>query len=426
MPNSTTEPHAEPPRPRRAGWRSTEVVLAMLLAVALTVLLIQTTRSGGGTSGMDHSGSSDSAAMPAGGKTRTYYIAANPVDWDYAPAQKDLAMGASDPDAPGGNGDFSKEAKVYTQHSKNRVGTVYRKCLYQGYTDKTFATQQPRPASQAYMGDLGPTIHAEVGDTIKVVYRNNCDFPTTIHPHGVFYTKANEGAPYNDGTGVRDGDDVGKGPLPEQRDDAVQPHHSYTYTWQVPERAGPGPADGSSVAWMYHSHNDEIRDVYSGLTGFIVITAKGKAKADGSPSDVDQEVFSLFEIDNENESRYANYNRRKLADPPKATDPGYVESNLMHTINGYIYGNGPTIMLKRGQHVRWYLMGMGSESDMHTPHWHGNTVTVMGMRTDVTTLMPASMATADMTPDNPGMWLFHCHVNDHIEAGMTARYWVAN
>ena len=26
--------------------------------------------------------------------------------------------------------------------------------------------------------------------------------------------------------------------------------------------------------------------------------------------------------------------------------------------------------------------------------------------------------------DNPGIWLFHCHVNDHITAGMIARYQV--
>ena len=31
---------------------------------------------------------------------------------------------------------------------------------------------------------------------------------------------------------------------------------------------------------------------------------------------------------------------------------------------------------------------------------------------------------ADMVPDNIGIWLFHCHVNDHIIAGMINRYQV--
>ncbi|MGZ5835968.1 MAG: multicopper oxidase domain-containing protein [Xanthobacteraceae bacterium] len=29
-----------------------------------------------------------------------------------------------------------------------------------------------------------------------------------------------------------------------------------------------------------------------------------------------------------------------------------------------------------------------------------------------------------MRPDNKGTWLFHCHVNDHLTAGMAALYTV--
>ena len=32
------------------------------------------------------------------------------------------------------------------------------------------------------------------------------------------------------------------------------------------------------------------------------------------------------------------------------------------------------------------------------------------------------MIVADMVPDDPGTWLFHCHVNDHILAGMMTAY----
>ena len=47
-----------------------------------------------------------------------------------------------------------------------------------------------------------------------------------------------------------------------------------------------------------------------------------------------------------------------------------------------------------------------------------------GLRTDVVMLLPASMIVADMVPDEPGTWLLHCHVNDHITAGMLALYTV--
>ena len=33
-----------------------------------------------------------------------------------------------------------------------------------------------------------------------------------------------------------------------------------------------------------------------------------------------------------------------------------------------------------------------------------------------------SMATADMVADDPGTWMLHCHVADHIAAGMLTTY----
>jgi len=32
------------------------------------------------------------------------------------------------------------------------------------------------------------------------------------------------------------------------------------------------------------------------------------------------------------------------------------------------------------------------------------------------------MTEADMVPDDPGIWLFHCHVGEHMMAGMSVRY----
>jgi len=72
--------------------------------------------------------------------------------------------------------------------------------------------------------------------------------------------------------------------------------------------------------------------------------------------------------------------------------------------------------------VRWYLLGMGSEKDLHSAHWHGKTVSDKFRFTDVIELMPGSMVTVDMLADNPGTWMFHCHVADHMEAGMMATY----
>ena len=365
-------------------------------------------------SGMPGMGSADKdywnevggAPFVSDGVTRTYYISADLVTWDYAPDGKNEMTGKP----------FDHVADTYVKTGPGRIGSRYLKCLYRGYSDSSFKHREVRAADEQYLGLLGPVIRAEVGDTIKVVFRNTCPFPASMHPHGVLYTKSSEGAPYNDNTSGAN-----------KFDDAVKTGRRHTYVWDVPERAGPGPHDGSSVMWMYHSHTQEIGDTYAGLMGPIEITARGMARADGSPKDVDQEVFSLFSVMNEGNSPLLNRNEHKFETPYRPVvgdDEGFEESNLKHSINGYLFGNQPMVTVKRGERVRWYVMSMGTEVDLHTPHWHGNDVVVGGMRMDVVSLLPAGMVVADMVPDNPGIWAFHCHVNDHIKAGMLTRYTV--
>jgi manganese oxidase len=334
-------------------------------------------------------------------QTRTYYIAAEDVVWDYAPSGINQITGEA----------FDDVANVFVANGPDRIGKRYIKALYREYTDGTFRHRKSGPA---HLGTLGPVIRAVVGDTIVVNFRNKTQFPASIHPHGVFYDKANEGAPYNDGTSGA-----------ATRDDGVPPGGSYTYRWAVPERAGPGPADGSSVFWMYHSHTDEVADTYTGLMGPLVVTAAGRGRADGTPNDVDVELFTMFLVSDENQSHYLQRNIDTFAGDPGSVDTGddeFIESNLMHSINGYMFGNLPGLRARSGQRVRWNLMGMGTEVDLHTPHWHGNTVLVHGARQDVVELLPASLLVADMKPDDVGTWLYHCHVGDHILAGMLATY----
>lgn len=340
------------------------------------------------------------------GQTRTYYIAADEVKWDFAPTGINQITGKP----------FDGHDKLYIENTQDRIGKVYLKAQYREYTDDTFTTLKPISDKWKHLGILGPAIHAEVGDTIKVVFKNNARFPYSIHPHGVFYQKDSEGTLYNDGVQVSD-----------KKGDTVPPGGNYTYVWQVPERAGPGPHDPSSIVWMYHSHVDEVSDTYAGLVGPIIITRHGEANPDGTPKDVDQEFVTMFTIFDESRSPYLDYNAKTF--PQNATsvnldDPDFQESNKKHSINGYIFGNIPGLVMKANTHVRWYVVGMGTETDLHTPHWHGNTLLMDGMRTDMVELLPMSMKTLDMYPDNTGTWLYHCHVNDHIQAGMLALYTV--
>ncbi len=349
-------------------------------------------------------------------QTHTYYIAADEVEWDYAPSGMNKMMGMK----------FDGYPVTFIERGPHRIGKVYRKAVYREYTDETFSQLKPRSPEWEHAGILGPIIRAEVGDTILVHFKNNATHAYSLHPHGVFYNKDSEGSMYDDGTSGAD-----------KEDDSVAPGHAHLYTWQVPERAGPGPNDGSSVVWLYHSHGS--KDVESGLIGAIIITKRGMAGPSGRPKDVDREFVSLFMFFDENASWYLDHNIQAYASDPKGikklefnpaddegnlspTGTGFAAANFKGTINGFIYANGPMMTMKKGERVRWYLLTLGEGVNVHTPHWHGNVVMDHGKRTDVVTLMPAQMLTVDMVPDDPGVWLYHCHIDEHMDAGMVALY----
>ena len=343
---------------------------------------------------------------------RVSYIGIDEELWNYAPKPMDLMMGAP----------LNAAQQTYVYNKPQQIGSTYLKAIYHGYTDGGFKTRQTRPPAWAHLGLLGPVLHAEVGDTLRVVVRNNARRAYSLHVHGLRYAASSEGAMT---AGV-------PGPY-----GIVPPGGTYSYVFEVPERAGPGPNDPSSVVWPYHSHAEEGVDEDTGLVGAVVVTRKGMARPDGSPKDVDREFVTLFKIFDENRSALLQDNIDRFTEPGRApaatlldeddapTDAdtrAWMDSNQKRAINGYLFSNLPGLDMHLGEHVRWYVIGLGSESDLHTPHWHGNTVTVAGRREDTVEVLPATTVVADMIPDNPGVWMFHCHVIDHFDAGMTALY----
>ena len=339
------------------------------------------------------------------GVTRTYYVAADEVEWNYVPSDSDITMGMAHLPPP-----------VFAiANGPDTSARVFHKAIYREYTDSTFSTLKPRPARWEHLQILGPLLRGAVGDTIVVVFHNNASFPASMHPHGVFYDKLSEGSLYNDGLKDKSGDSVPTG-------------GTHRYVWAIPERAGPGPNDPSSVIWPYHSHTQELRDVYSGLIGPIIVTRRGMARAHGSPKDVDREFVLMFASFDENTTHFTKQNLARYTGDTAAAGPkgpyGFFQFGY-HTVNGRMYGNLPvrTLAMHMGERVRWYLFSSTGFDDFHTPHWHGNTVLVNGNRKDVVDLGgPLTMAEADMVPDAMGTWLLHCHFGEHMQAGMSARY----
>lgn len=302
------------------------------------------------------------------GHLREYYIAAQQVEWDYAPSGLELMHGEDVP-YPWG---------LHRHWTKTR---------FIEYTDGSFSQRKPQPE---WLGILGPIIRAEVGDSVVVHFRNRAPAYHSIHVHGLRYDKQNEGAIYsNNLPGI-----------------AVAPGGEFTYRWFADAGSGPPPGESSRL-WLYHGHVNEPVETNSGLIGPVIVTARGRARQDGSPLDIDREFIALFMV----------FDQLKGNEEPRNSEDG-----MYHSLNGYIFSNMPGLVMNQGQRVRWYLAAMGTEKDIHSAHWHGKTVTHHGRSEDVIPLLPGQTETVDMLADNPGTWMFQCHVADHIEAGMMATY----
>ena len=332
-----------------------------------------------------------------GDKVRRYYIAAEPQLWDFAPIGQDPIC-----------------AKVFPPSLLlNRTAWKMR---YVQYADPAFTA---RVLPSARLGIMGPVIRGVGGETIAVTLYNRCWRPVSMHPHGVLYDKDSEGSYYRPNPGLGS---------------AVAPGAKFTYVWKFDESATPGADEPSSKAWLYHSHVAGDEEVNLGLFGCIVVTDPARARADGTPKDVDREMAAAFTIFDESNDTAGGESEEEdeRPDPAASTattvqpvqknwaeEQRLIELSQRHTINGLTYGNLTGLEMNEGERVRWYLFGLGSETDLHTAHWHGLRVTEGGRRrTDAIELLPGSMKVVDMTADNPGDWLFHCHVSEHMQRGM--------
>ena len=262
-----------------------------------------------------------------------------------------------------------------------------------GYRAWTPGWEQPLPAGADIgpnTGIPGPVIRAEVGQQVVIHLRNNdthYGWPHSMHPHGFRYDLDSCGT-YLSST-------------PDQPGAAVQPGQSYTYT---------GTALPSSVGtWPYHDHaaaqgltdagpvmelNAEL-----GMFGLIAVTDHHTAR-------VDREHFLFFH------DLYQD-------DVPSLTQD-------FDCFNGLSYlGNTPTFTAKAGDRVRWRIAALGKEFHVFHLHGHRWKSQQSGQWVDSEILGPSTSLTVEYVEDNPGQWIYHCHVVDHMAGGMVGGYHVS-
>lgn len=100
-------------------------------------------------------------------------------------------------------------------------------------------------------------------------------------------------------------------------------------------------------------------------------------------------------------------------------------------INDKTCAERPIVTLKRGRH---YILELRNLSQYQHPiHLHGMTFQVVSSNrrkiepwyTDTYLLGKNETARIALVADNPGVWMFHCHVIDHMETGLMAAIEVA-
>ena len=269
------------------------------------------------------------------------------------------------------------------------------------------------PASQ-HLGLLGPVLRAEVGDVLKVTFRNNLRAAANLVPLGGPLAASTAG-----GAGA------------DWRGEPVAPGGEATLYITVGEDAGPAEGDPSSVAWVYSSDVNGDADMHSGLLGVVLVTRKDGAKSDGVPRDVVREFVTVYHTFDERRSRYRDLNVAKYATSGVAdtNSAEFKAANKMHSINGFLYCNLPGLKVVQNNKVRWYTVALGDASQFHAPRVSGGVFVgreredhEARLGADAPMLMPGQSRTVDFVADYAGIWSIGDTNNANAEAGMRALF----
>lgn len=285
----------------------------------------------------------------AAARVRQYWVQAVPVSWNLVPNGRDAMTG--------------------TQYLT--ADTVFPTVVYERYS-RNFGHELANAPAGSSNQDLipGPLLHARVGDTILVHFRNRDTVfgrPHSMHFHGVHYAPSSDGAwiPGFSGRGAN-----------------VMPGRSFTYVLHA--------GNDSAGVWPYHDHSQSMESsIDGGMYGMLSILGRHER-----PPDREFEVV-------------------------------FSEHGAFQSIDERAFiGNTPVFTSTVGQRVQWDVMAMGSEH--HTFHVHGHRWLGAGGRpTDTQTVGPAESFKISWREHDPGTWLYHCHVESHMMAGMIGLYRVS-
>jgi FtsP/CotA-like multicopper oxidase with cupredoxin domain len=249
--------------------------------------------------------------------------------------------------------------------------TVFPTVVYRRYSAHWRRPMRNAPAGSSNQDLIpGPLLRGRVGDRLVVHFKNMDHLfgrPHSMHFHGVHYKPSSDGT-YLPGFSGGDGN--------------VKPGHSWTYRLDA--------GSDSMGIWPYHDHSPSMEDsIAGGMYGMLSILGAGEQAPDRE-----------FEV-------------------------VFAPMGDFQTIDGRGFvGNTPVFSSRLGALVQWDVMAMGSEH--HTFHVHGHRWHAAdGTPRDTQTVGPAESFRIRWREQDPGTWLYHCHVEAHMMAGMIGIYRVS-
>ncbi len=210
----------------------------------------------------------------------------------------------------------------------------------------------------------GPMIKVANGDRVRIVLKNELPQSTSLHMHGIEAPNSMDGVPFI-------------------TQDPITPGKSFSYDF-----VAKGPAVG-----MYHSHDYAVDQVSNGMAGALII---GDEPLPSLYGPVTQEI------------------------PMVLNDAGAIGFSL----NGKSFPATAPIVAKVGETVEIHYLNEGAQ--IHPMHLHGIPQLVIAKDgnplpapylADTVLVAPGERYTVLVkpTPDQKGVWAYHCHILSHAE-----------
>ncbi|XP_053230695.1 coagulation factor VIII isoform X1 [Podarcis raffonei] len=329
--------------------------------------------------------------------TWKHYIAAEEVVWDYASDNSTYLSSAY--------------AKQFLEHGPQRIGSKYKKVVFVEYEDANF--KRRKASKPDHMGILGPVLKGETGDEFMIMFKNLASRPYNIYPHGI--TSVTSFYP------MRSSKHHVMKLLP------IRPNQVFTYRWKIMPEDGPTNSDPRCLTHYYYSSIKPARDLASGLIGPLLICFKETMDRRGNQMMSDEARFVLFSVFDENLSWYLEENiNQSCSDAANVNpqDPEFYASNVMHSINGYVFDN-LHFKICQNKVVYWYILSVGSQTEFLSVFFSGNTFQHNTVFEETLTLFPLSGETVFMSMEKPGTWILGCLNPDFRRQGMRATFTVS-